>query len=980
MLDSQWSFQAWQLNEGLPNNFVVGTARTHDHYLWVATRTGLARFDGVRFEPVPTETFFNGPILGLRAISESRNGGLWLAMDPGIVVRLGFGRSQVFTNTMPGLVPMSLTEDNDGALWITYREGELRRLRDGQWTEFRPGEQLPARGSVCSVACDSRGQIWCAKGGTLSRFNGRFETVLQLNTKAATICRSQSGGLWICDGLDLIRLGEQGNTRVIGTRLPPFQNPAATVLTEDREGSVWIGTYENGLYRWNGSAFEPVATSDRQIDSIAEEADGSLWVGTGGGGLNRVRRLPIQLESDAGGVRLEAVRSMCEDPDGVIWAVSQSGELARRTSAGWSKVARPELRELACVTADQTGGVWIGTRTGSVHRLKGGKFTTWSRADGIIGRWISGLLVSRDGSLWIASEKPDGLQRLRDGRLESVTLNPEVHNVRAMAEDSETNLWIGARDAAGSGLVLRITHGIVTDETRRPNAPSRPIRCMYPAADGAIWIGSPGTNGLVRLKNGRFARITVAQGLYDSVISQIVADDRGWLWCAADRGLFKMRAHDLDEVADGKTAGAASIRYGPSVGLPALQGNAAASSGALRDAAGRLWIPMRSGLAVVDPKQLREDPQPPPVRIERITLDQSVLASYGGVMPVRGSVDLGKTKYLSLPPGNRRIEFEFTELGFGAPENERMRYRLDGFDEDWIDVTSERRAVYPRLSAGRYRFQVIACNGDGVWNEAGDRVALDVAPFVWQTWWFRLTTLALFTVLITAAVRYVSFRRLQMKVHMLKQETLLARERTRIARDLHDQFGNRLTELGLIAELEQRETASQSDLLPVIRSLEQDLDTIVWAVNPRNDTLDHLVDFIHRTTGQFLERSSIAARFELPDEVPAIPLTPELRHTIYLVAREAVGNVVKHSGASLVRIKIDLPREGWFDFRLTDNGRGFSISETAARGRHGLENMRARIEEFGGSFELDSRPGEQTVIHFRLPLQPAMPDDAGGMK
>ncbi|HXF10946.1 MAG TPA: triple tyrosine motif-containing protein, partial [Desulfuromonadaceae bacterium] len=354
------------------------------------------------------------------------------------------------------------------------------------------------------------------------------------------------------------------------------------------------------------------------------------------------------------------------------------------------------------------------------------------------------------------------------------------------------------------------------------------------------------------------------------------------------------------------------------------------------------------------------------------TMDQTVVASYGGVVPVHGVADLGRVKSLPLPPGHRRLEIEFTALGFGAPENEQIRYRLDGFDEDWVDVKNDRRAVYSRLPAGRYQFQVIGCNGDGIWNDIGAHLELAVAPFVWQTWWFRLAALTFFTVLITAAARYVFFRRLQVKLQTLKQETLVARERTRIARDLHDEFGNRLTELGLIAELEQRKANRPSDLLPVIRSLEQDLDTIVWAVNPGNDTLDHLVNFICRTTGQFIERSSMAVRFEVPDEVPPLPLTPELRHTIFLVVREAVGNVVKHSGASIVRIKISFPREGWLDFRLEDNGHGFSVQETATRGRHGLENMRARVEEFGGTFELESKPGLPTLVHFCVPLKPGV--------
>jgi signal transduction histidine kinase/ligand-binding sensor domain-containing protein len=967
-----WSFRNWQLEEGLPNNFVVGTARTADGYLWVATRMGLARFDGVRFEPVPTRDFFDAPIQGQRALTASRQGGFWLALDPGIVVHLNFDSYRVYTNSATDLVPSKLLEDRDGALWIMYRSGQLYRLKDGAWKEFGSADGLP-EGAPCSLACDAQGQIWFARGRAVGVFrSGRFETLAQTRSRETVICSAPPDGIWVCSGPEVFRFHEGGQLEPVGTLHASHPNTSPTVMVQDQEGALWIGTYESGLYRFDGSEFERMPSSDRQIESITQESDGRFWVGTAGG-LNLLAPQAIRIETEENGLPFAAVRSICEDTNGTLWAATENGELACRGSNGWSTAQRTaewQKAFVSSVASDRDNALWLGTQSRRLYRWRNGSLDSWGSGEGLIGRWINTLLVSRSGEVWIAEEKPDALQCVRDGQVRTVPLPEGVRSIRAMAEDPAGTIWIGARTDSGKGMVLRVNHDTVTDESHQSMAPRRPIRCMYATADGSIWIGSPGEHGLVRLKQGRFSRITTDQGLSDTVISQIVAD-REWIWCAADHGLFRVRQEELDAVADGRLEHVHSVRYGKSEDLPGLQGLAYGSSGTLRDRSGLLWIPMRTGLAVVDPKRLREQPEPP-VKIERVLVDQQPIAAYGGLAPVAGALDLRKHTTVLLPPTHRRLEIEFTALSFGSPENERFRYRLDGYDETWTEVGTPRRAVYPRLAAGDYRFRVIACNDEGVWNNRGETIAFTVAPLLWQTWWFRALTLAVFAALVTMLARYVSFRRLRQELHALELQAGLARERSRMARDLHDQFGTRLTELGLIAELAARKSSAEkgsspAELLPVIRTLQEDLDTIVWAANPTNDSLPHLAQFICRMAGEFLGRCGIACRLDVADDLPNIPLNPELRHNLFLVAREAVNNIAKHSGARLARIRIAVD-DGCFCLTFEDDGKGFSPAEAADGGRNGLRNMRGRVEESDGVFEIQCEPGRGTVVRIRVPL------------
>jgi signal transduction histidine kinase/ligand-binding sensor domain-containing protein len=971
-----WIHQAWQLPDGLPNNYVVGTARTSDGYLWVGTRTNLARFDGVRFETIPTADFWKGPPQGLRLVIPATDGGLWIGLDDGVILHLKNGAVRTMLSEPLKLVPLSLVEESLDVLWVTYRKGILYRIAAGSAELIGAEQGLPA-GTSCSVARDITGEIWCARGRSLGRLRGKkFEPECTLESRDAVLCAARDGGLWIYSNWKLLHFSPTTGLTEVGALEAGHSAFSPLLLLEDRSGAVWLGTYESGLLRFGNGRVDAVSTSDRQIESLAEERDGSIWVGTAGGGLNRISRQAISRETDNTGAVVNAL-SLCEDTSGAIWAAGINGDLLRRSEAGWQVIESTEQtiwrpRWVSTVCADRDGSVWIGTHHQSVYRLNNEKVTTFSHTAGIQSQWINCLLVTRSGEVWIAGEKPDALQHLEQGRFVSLPLPPEIHSIRALTEDAAGDIWVGGRMGNNRGIVLRVSGGRITNENTSPQAPQRPIRSTCHSDDGDLWIGAPGEQGLVCLHQGRFAVVGHDQGLFDCAISQVVTDREGWLWCAADHGLFKVRQQELDAVVEGRAAEVHSVRFNVEAGFGGPQGMASVSPGALCDGQGRLWIPMRSALLRVDPTLLPQEDRPPAVHIERVIVDREVVASYGGLIPARAG-DLRTLSRLTIPAQHRRLEIQFAALSLGAPENERLRYRLEGFDDDWIDINGPRLASYSHLPGGDYRFHVIASNAEGIWNNAGDSLAFTVAPFFWQTWWFGTIAVIAFSALVAVAVRYVSFRRLRRGMQRMQQQAALAEERSRIARDLHDQFGSRLTELAMIATSAPQQAGidrGSSELVPVIRELEQDLETIIWAVNPKNDTLDRVIPYCCRTAGEFLRRSSIACHFEIPEEIPPRQVTPEFRHNIYLVFREATNNVAKHSRASLAHICVTLDGDE-LTVHFDDNGRGFDVPAAESRGRNGLTNMRNRVTELGGVFRVESTPDTNTVIHFSIPLPPS---------
>jgi signal transduction histidine kinase/ligand-binding sensor domain-containing protein len=974
--NSLWFAHPWQSDDGLPNNTITGLAQTPDGYLWLGTPTGLVRFDGIRFEDFSPTNFVAAPNRGTIAMLRGRNGVLWLAMDRGGVVRLQGGASQSFTEGLPSSIPNGLAEDAEGTLWIAYRGGAVYRLNGGQAWACAAEAGLPAGADICALCTDRRGRIWFAKAGRCGVVReGTFLVLHDFDPQPARLAAARGGGVWLCAGARLFKSDEQGQLQDCGAFRTERDNTIVTALLEDREGAVWIGTSFSGLLRHDESGFESIETTHQEILSLAEDREGNLWVGTAGGGVNRVRRRAVAVEGLETGLPYAAVQSICEDPAGNIWAATQDGTVARRTGRRWTAMHKGKHwpGDATCVAADATGALWIGTRQHGLYCWRDGQFVSWGDPEQLGSRTLHTLLVSRTGDLWLGLDNPNVIQRLRAGQLTTFNVPPDSRVIRAMAEDAAGNIWAGT----AKGLLLRVAGEQVTEVRLRSAKESASIRCLYASPDGALWLGYAGW-GVGRLKDGHYGEIHSEQGLYDDYISHMVADGHGWLWFGANRGVFKVRLQELEGAAEGHVPRVRSIHYGRGEGLPSLQGVFGSSPDVLRSRDGRLWLPMRTALVVVDPERLGEKPQAPPVWLERVTVDERTVAWYGGVLPPvknpRGAVlDLGiSDAALRLDPGPRRLEFQFAAPTFAATENVQFRYRLEGLEEDWTEVGAQHSVKYLRLPAGPYVFRVAACNSEGAWAQSGASLRVVVAPFFWQTWWFRSAVLAGFTLGIVAIVRYVSFRRLRRQLRLLEVQAGLHKERARIAKDIHDDLGANLTQIALLGELARQDrgepdkAAARLDTISgTARQAIKALDEIVWAVNPRNDTLPHLIDYAGQFALDYLRLAGIRCRLDFPEQTPARELSTDVRHNLFLGIKEALHNIVKHARATEVWVRASVTDRG-LEMRIEDDGCGFAPGPEDALA-DGLRNMRQRLAEVGGECRIESRPGAGTKAVFYLP-------------
>ena len=979
--EGNWSLRVWQSDEGLPDNIVEGVAQSPDGFIWVATRSGLARFDGVRFQEFASVNLAGAATSEIQKILLDRIGRLWVAKDRGVVVCICASNMITFTakDGLPSLQVRAMEEDGAGAVWISYWHGPVVAIQDGRVRTMKvtAGSEL---GEGYSLASDNRGHMWIAQPSLEVFRDGKSLPLLKFDTGPVKLAKAHSGGIWICVKSRLFRYIEESKLEERG-KLPlvegSFSNP--TVLYEDHSGVLWIGTTASGLFRYDGLSFTQIKTSHLEILCLMEDREENLWVGTRGGGLNRVRTSPLKLVSFDNRLSqsMPGVRSVCEDVTGNLWVVGNNNEVLKNESNHWTAVSTnagwPQVR-CSCVTAASPGGVWVGTLENRLFLWDGHIVADYAQTNGLLGKTIRALFSTSSGDVWIGGRSPNSLQRLRDGNLRTFELPHDSGPISAMAGDADGNFWAGT----SAGSLLRVKNGVLTDETSQTLTEPEAIRCLGVTPDGSLWIGYAG-QGVGRLKSGHFDIFGLQQGLWADNIMQLTSDDHNRMWFAGTGRIFYVERNSFDDLVEGRVSRLRSVVSGEGLGLPIVQASQGYWPGATKSTDGRLWIPTLQGLLSINTRHINNDTtKPPAVVIERVMVDGKTLAVYDlGELQLKPGfslpVELRQSgARLRLLAGHRSVQFDFAALDFSSPENVLFKYRLQGIDEDWLDISAQRTVHYAHIPPGDYRFQVIACNEDGIWNQTGASLAITSEPHLWETVWFRVAALVSAMGVSTGFVLLAMRRRHRLELKRLEGERAIEQERTRIAQDLHDDLGTTLTQIDLLGALAARPGIPASKALDHVllmqtksREMVAALDEIVWAVSPNNDSLLALINYLSDFAQDFLSKAHISCRLDFADDLPDLVLQADQRHNLFLSLKEALNNVVRHSGAGEVWLQVRREYQCVI-LVVQDNGAGFDPATGVAGAGNGLRNMNERMEHLGGKCEVCSQPGAGTSVKLTL--------------
>lgn len=957
----QYRFEVWQTDEGLPQNTVSAIIQSREGYLWLGTYNGLVRFDGVRFKVFDSE---NTPELTSNRILrllEGRDGTLWVGTDEGLLRYKG-GRFTHY-DTTAGLSDgsiSSLCEDAEGSLWVGTLGGGVNKLKNGEITSYTQKGNLPSKGEVTVVEGPNL-KLWIATPNYLGQFQeAEFVPFVSEPGARLKIAACRQGGIWVAKEGRLKKFNNGQFTGDFGLFPWTVEGERVTTLFEDRNENLWIGTARSGLFRFRGGEFQRIDGKGEQLHdailSFHEDHEGNLWVGTNGGGLVRLKERMFEVYDTENGLADNVVFSICEHQAGGVWIGTEGGGLDYVLNGVITHPPRPaglSLDRLGAVYEDRSGTVWLGTRTNGVFRLRAGQFTHLSTAQGLSGQAVRAIYEARNGDLWFGTSD-GGLSRLRQDTFTGFTTRDGLsHNdVRAILEDARGQLWVGT---GGGGLNVW-TEGKFRVFTRTNGLAGDFVRTLHEDKEGALWIGT--SSGLSRFKDGRFVNFKKKHGLPDELISQIFEDQRGDFWIGSNRGIFRVRKGEFTNFSKGQSQSIVCTVYDQSDGLNSRECNGGFQPSGCKTKDGRLWFPTNKGIAVVDPSQFKDNKRAPTVVIEELYVDGS-------------PVEMADT--ITIAPGKERFMFSYTGINFAAPRRIKFKYQLVGYDAGWVDADTLRVAQYKAIPPGQYHFRVIAGNHAGMWNQVGTSIKLSITPPWWRTKWL----IGFYWLAAAAALfgmyRYVSLQKLRRKLDLLQQQHALEKERARIAKDMHDELGANLTQIGILSELAKRESSNPpaverhaEKIFDTARKVVNTLDEIVWAVNPKNDVLAKLAPYILQYAEEFFEITPIRCRLDAPASWPPCAVSAEIRHNLFLTVKEALNNVVKHAEATEVHLHLALCGSE-FEIRIEDNGKGISPERRGEAG-NGLPNMQKRMEDLGGHFEMSSQPGKGTQIKISVQL------------
>jgi signal transduction histidine kinase/ligand-binding sensor domain-containing protein len=964
---TQYAHTAWRIQDGFLNGVPNAVTQTTDGYLWIGTQAGLMRFDGVRFVPWKPTSGEELSSSNITALLGARDGSLWIGTDSGLS-RLVDG-DLIQDPDRPGGVTDIIQRAN-GEIWFSH----YQRIETAWGICKVVGAQTQCyygKNNGIPLVEDGSGSLWTGYGATLTRWQlGSPSTYAQhgLRLRATgvhSLALARDGSIWV--GMQNGGRGAGLQQFTNGTWKPfiaqRFDSSTLTVtaLLLDRKNTLWVGTGQ-GLYRIRGRQVDHYGSSDGLSGDyvsnmgVYEDREGNIWVATSQG-LDCFRDLPVTTYTIPEGFPTGEVDSVFASRDGTIWSGSTNylvGLRQERTPVIEAQRAPGDV--VYALLEDHAGRLWVGVDD-FLTIYKNGIFHRIDKPDGKPVGSIVGMTEDVEHNIWVETiGPPRTLFRIQDFEVRETFPAPQMPEARRIAPDPEGGIWLGlirgdlARYKNRKLEIYPFRHSAVPGRDTEVNQ-------VLVTSEGAV-LGA--TNfGMIAWRNGTQQTLTVQNGLPCDGVHALVFDNQGNLWLYLQCGLVEVPKTEMEKWWQKPDA---VVHFRLLGSLDGVRPGQAPFGGGARSPDGRLWFANEYALQVVDPDHLSRNSIPPPVHVEEIIADRRSYAPRSNP---------------SLPSLTRALEIDYAALSFVAPQKVRFRYKLEGHDTEWQEPGSRRQAFYSDLRPGKYRFRVIACNNDGVWNEEGATLDFSVAPAWYQTIWFRVSCVGGF-VLLLCALYQLRLQQLERQFGM--QVEARVSERTRIARELHDTLLQSFQ--GLMLRFQTVGEMLPARPLDAKNALEGALDRADEAISEGRDAITD----IRATTlaSRDLEKSITALMTNLSEELAADngrsatfrvlvegtprAVRPTLQDEIHRIARESLRNAFRHAQAAHIETEITYGES--LRLRFRDDGKGIdrSVVEHGGRSGHwGLPGIRERAKQIGAQLTVWSELGAGTEVELSIP-------------
>ena len=986
-----WQFRAWPVGAGGAHPIV----QLPDGAIVIGCETGIVRFDGHRMRSLLVPEAATRTAVKLLLVDDAATLHVVCADATHACITADDAWVCNTAASVPagegdkGHEPTSICMDHEGAVWVGHRNGLVSRTsrKDTTWLETATADTWPGEAAV-QVTGDTSGRVWVARKGRLAVWHdGRWQDRDVLSSAQLTLVAARDGGLWIRVGGSVFRFVDGvGMTR-------PFRSGVPTIreMREDAEGRLWMATSRYGLVVWDGNRLATAATMAPSIFSVCADREGGLWAGTSAGLERGEPRIVRRIEMPT----VKPLRAVRSTSAGDLWFITLDGELGcqRRDSAqGPARTTGWQYGVITALAAAADGGLWLGTQDGGVVRLAETESSVMrqherSMPSDLQGLAVRSLAATASGNLWVAIGKhllwTDGDRWLRcepsaDGSGSSA-------DVTLVVEDNAGDGWAALADG-------RIIHASVptsepaapvggtpfdsridVETTTPPDLPAGAVvTAICPLPDGGLWIATR-QHGLWRYREHAWAHVGVEHGLPSATLLAAVPDGGGRMWFAGERLFFVATLAELEAVANRErvrchcwiTSGASDLAFfDPAIVPPGI---------GARDADGRIVVVLPAGLAVCEPDRLPAASPVPQVDVVEVRADGRVLAP---IAPRGYAVPTGMA--VTIPADTRTVTLALAERSLATPTNAQVQHRLAGIDADWVNTPADRVVTYERLPAGRHPLRFRTTTDTATWQSKTPGVTIDVEPRFFERPWFR----AAIVLGVAGVAGGIAFgwqaRRSSRRITRLREAAALDRERMRIARDMHDDLGTSLTQISLLTELIRSRAAEETagaldEVTTIARTAVSSLDEIVWAVNPRHDTLPHLLSYVSLQASQMLGQVGIRCTVEAPEAVAQRTAPTEFRRAVLFMVKEAIGNVIKHAEAGSVTLSIRTDDER-LRLAVADDGCGIAAPGAASdrpRPSAGLANLRERAADLGGTCTVGPRAGGGTIVEIDVPLPAA---------